>query len=144
MGDFHVGIQGEETPQRAFAGKAVPSAPITFAPPVRLGEAASPYGIHFFQVVIATQLPLVSLSAQQLRMVRCLVLRLPVLPVCLVLVQLLSPCSGRTGSGFMHLKRLHLGPTRTLGCTPSLQGPSRRTCVRTEFLSRCLSPRPPC
>ncbi|XP_045703284.1 butyrophilin subfamily 3 member A3-like isoform X2 [Phyllostomus hastatus] len=38
---------------------------------------------------------LASLSAQQGTMVRCLVLRLPALPVCLAVVQLLSPCSAQ-------------------------------------------------
>ncbi|XP_053514059.1 myelin-oligodendrocyte glycoprotein-like isoform X2 [Artibeus jamaicensis] len=46
-----------------------------------------------FQVVTAPQALLASLCAQQVRMVRCLVPRLPALAVCLTLVQLLSPCS---------------------------------------------------
>ncbi|XP_045672849.1 butyrophilin subfamily 3 member A3-like [Phyllostomus hastatus] len=47
------------------------------------------------QVVTATQTLLASLSAQQGTMVRCLVPRLPALPVCLAVVQLLSPCSAQ-------------------------------------------------
>ncbi|XP_045705528.1 butyrophilin subfamily 3 member A3-like, partial [Phyllostomus hastatus] len=46
-------------------------------------------------VVTAPQPLLVSLSAQQGRMVRCLIPRLPALPVCLAVVQLLSPCSAQ-------------------------------------------------
>ncbi|XP_045696870.1 butyrophilin subfamily 3 member A2-like isoform X2 [Phyllostomus hastatus] len=44
-------------------------------------------------VVPAAQPLLASLCAQQVRMGRCLVPRLPALPVCLAVVQLLSPCS---------------------------------------------------
>ncbi|XP_045706607.1 butyrophilin subfamily 3 member A2-like isoform X2 [Phyllostomus hastatus] len=46
-----------------------------------------------FQVVPAAQPLLASLCAQQVRMGRCLVPRLPALPVCLAVFQLLSPCS---------------------------------------------------
>ncbi|XP_045694145.1 butyrophilin subfamily 3 member A2-like [Phyllostomus hastatus] len=45
------------------------------------------------KVVPAAQPLLASLCAQQVRMGRCLVPRLPALPVCLAVVQLLSPCS---------------------------------------------------
>ncbi|XP_045672892.1 LOW QUALITY PROTEIN: butyrophilin subfamily 3 member A2-like [Phyllostomus hastatus] len=47
------------------------------------------------KVVTATQPLLASLSAQQGTMVRLLVPRLPALPVCLAVVQLLSPCSAQ-------------------------------------------------
>ncbi|XP_045694133.1 uncharacterized protein LOC123818204 isoform X2 [Phyllostomus hastatus] len=45
------------------------------------------------RVVPAAQPLLASLCAQQVRMGRCLLPRLPALPVCLAVVQLLSPCS---------------------------------------------------
>ncbi|XP_045705309.1 butyrophilin subfamily 3 member A3-like [Phyllostomus hastatus] len=48
------------------------------------------------RVVTAAQPLLASPSAQQGTMVRCLVPRLPALPVCLAVVQLLTPCSAQS------------------------------------------------
>ncbi|XP_045706605.1 butyrophilin subfamily 3 member A2-like isoform X4 [Phyllostomus hastatus] len=62
-----------------------PSSPTAWGPACCVAPAP--------RVVPAAQPLLPSLCAQQVRMGRCLVLRLPALPVCLAVVQLLSPCS---------------------------------------------------
>ncbi|XP_035871660.1 butyrophilin subfamily 3 member A1-like [Phyllostomus discolor] len=97
LGDFHAGVQGEETPQETFAEEALGSAGIPVVPPAGPGEAVSPGGIlHLLPGRHCHPAPPgVSLSAQQLRMERHLVLPLPALPVCLAVVQLLSPCSAQ-------------------------------------------------
>lgn len=85
----------------------------------------------------------VSLSAQQPTMVRSLAFHLLHLPICFALVQLLTPCSGR--SICIYVPGVVTSNAQSEPWTPphTWEAQTDSTPVRTECLSRCFLPHLP-
>lgn len=102
MGDFPRWHQRLKTPKQTSQRSPGVSSDGGCTPSLPWGGRRLHVEFSIFQVVISPSGA--SLSAQQVTMVRSLAFHLLDLPVCLALVQLLTPCSGRERFCIMYVE----------------------------------------